>query len=672
MLKKILITFSCCALLQLSPVQALAEEAGATQNTSLIDKGADWIEDWNRGEKGVHKEIARPISKEVLKRAGQPGFFISKYLNYRKLIAAPQCTTSQKLSYYANLLTLAGDVALNVLTWKQTRDLKKEFEGKLGELQSYAEENDLTKMKEKSKEKPDVQMMAFDYAIKKDEQELQRLNILQYFKYPALAMHLTSTILNAQEALAEGTSLGTAAAAANSCMTAQQPQKKAETAATDAKTEAAPTNNSNPEEPAWYMKPFLWLAEKAKAFKTSAVGQAGKKALDARREYKRGVNTGKEKDNYTYTNEGGDVVSGMGPVNSAAYAEEMIVGVISHFKKPSTYAKNRIVNKLGQDLEVMAIRYAVRTMVKANIEAVDKFMRSSVGRAVVYAYNIWVIYTEFDDLRDQIKATKEHIAKLKEIKAKLSESTAQVIPSFEENKAFVAQVTTFLMTTMLGSEAQAELAPANPYKDLKFCIGADSCGIVQNLFDKNANDHFAKLHPDVQKAQKDLLMNSYTIRQVNQVINGKMSVTDIDLAQVNKEIKRDEGLVEQYYQQLDKRGILKKDELARFESKLLNEDYKAYAPLMREDFNTQTLVASSGLLDSVFAPAPKKEKAKGEALSVGTQPAPDINSGSATTTSAEVIPVRDLQYDIIHGEDGDLWNIIHKRYMQYYEKLGAE
>ena len=70
--------------------------------------------------------------------------------------------------------------------------------------------------------------------------------------------------------------------------------------------------------------------------------------------------------------------------------------------------------------------------------------------------------------------------------------------------------------------------------------------------------------------------------------------------------------------------------------------------------------------------SPKKEKAKGEALSVGTQPAPDINSGSATTTSAEVIPVRDLQYDIIHGEDGDLWNIIHKRYMQYYEKLGAE
>ena len=167
-------------------------------------------------------------------------------------------------------------------------------------------------------------------------------------------------------------------------MTAQQPQKKAETLATDAKTEAAPTSNSNLEKPAWYMKPFMWLAEKAESLRDSPVRQYGKKILDTRKEYRKGLKTNKEKDNYVYTNENGDVVSGMGPVNSAAYAEEMIVGVISHFKKPSTYAKNRIVNKLGQDLEVMAIRYAVRTMVKANIEAVDKFMRSSVGRAVVY------------------------------------------------------------------------------------------------------------------------------------------------------------------------------------------------------------------------------------------------------------------------------------------------
>ena len=671
MLKKLLIIVFCCALVQLSPVRALAAEAEATQSTSLLDKGADWIEGWNSGEKGVHKEIARPISKEVLKRAGQPGFYISKYLNYRKLISAPQCTTSQKLSYYANLLTLAGDVALNVLSWKQNRDLKKEFEGKLGALEKYTEENDLTKMTEKSKDKPDVQMMAFDYSIQKDEQELQRLNILQYFKYPALAMHFAATILNAQEALAEGSSLGTAAAAANSCMTAQQPQKKAETAATDAKTDAAPTSNTTPDDPPWYMKPFMWLADKAKAIKESAVGQSVKKGLDARKEYKSGVNTGKEKDNYSYTSQEGDVVNGMGPVNSAAYAEEMIVGVISHFKKPSTYAKNRIVNKLGQDLEVMAIRYAVRTMVKANIEAVDKFMRSSAGRTVVYAYNIWVIYSEFADLRDQIKAAKERISKLKEIKAKLSESTASVFPSFEENKKFVGQVTTLLMASMFGSAAQAELAPVNPYKNLKFCLGTDSCNIIQNLFDKNANEHFAKLHPDVQKAQKDFLTNSYTIRQVNQVINGKMSVTDINLSLVDKEIKRSEVMVEQYYQHLDKRGILKKEDLARYESKVLNDDYKAYAPLMREDFNKETLYATNGLLEAVFVPTKEKEKAKSENIGPVSQII-SPSSQSASPTSSEVIPERDLQFDIIHGEDGDLWNIIHKRYLQHYEKLGAE
>ena len=166
-------------------------------------------------------------------------------------------------------------------------------------------------------------------------------------------------------------------------------------------------------------------------------------------------------------------------------------------------------------------------------------------------------------------------------------------------------------------------------------------------------------------------MNSYTIRQVNQVINGKMSVTEIDLAQVNKEIDRSESMVEQYYQHLDKRGILKKDDLARYESKILNEDYKVYAPLMREDFNKQTLYASNGLLDKLFVPEKGKEKNKSENLSPSVQPQ-EPSAQSASPTSSEVIPVRDLQYDIIHGEDGDLWNIIHKRYLQHYEKLGAE
>ena len=79
--------------------------------------------------------------------------------------------------------------------------------------------------------------MAFDYSIKKDEQELQRLNLMQYFKYPALAMHLT----------------------------AQQPQKKMETVTVDTKTDAAPTSATSDESP-WYLKHFKGLREEKQLY----------------------------------------------------------------------------------------------------------------------------------------------------------------------------------------------------------------------------------------------------------------------------------------------------------------------------------------------------------------------------------------------------------------------
>lgn len=665
MFKKSLIFILVFSLLSITPVTSLAAETATQDNRSTLDKGADWIEDWNKGDKGVHREIARPISKEILKRSGQPGFFISKYLNYRKLISAPQCTTSQKLSYYANLLTLAGDVVLNVLTWKQTKDLKKEFEGKISELENYSKENDLTKVKEKSVEKPDVQLMAFDYAIKKDEQELQRLNLMQYFKYPALAMHLTATIMNAQEALAETSSLGTAVAAANACMTAQQPQKKVETVATDAKTDAAPTNVSGDEAP-WYLKPFIWISDKVKSLKDSSFAKGGKAVLDARREYTRGMDTGKQKEEYSYSDASGAIVSGMGPVNSAAYAEEMIVGVISHLKKPSQYAKNKVLNKIGQDLEVMAIRYAVRKMVKLNIEAVDKFMRSSVGRAVVYAYNIWVIYTEFDGLRDQIQAAKDRIAKLKEIRSKLGGATAWHFPSFKENSIMVAKLTAWL----LASEAQAEFNPSGPYSNLKFCLGTDSCSISQTLVDQVSNDHYSKLPVEVQKAQKELITTSYTLRQMSFVMNGKMSVTDLDLGIINKEIDRNKNLVEQYYKVLGQRGILKKEDLARYENKFLTDDFNAYSGLMREDFNSQTIYASSSIAGLVPFGGESVLQEKAKVNEANTQQVQGLEQKQIPASKEEARPTGELIINTIHGGDGDLWLIIHNRYLKHFEGLG--
>lgn len=692
--KKFVVIQIILSLLLIGPVSSYAETAStdtpATTSTEpdafnaskkalkavaeapVINEGATLIENWNSGDLGVHKELAKPISKELLARAGKPGFFISKFLNYRKQLSSPTCTMSQKLSYAANLLTLAGDVVLFVLTTKQNKALQNKFKEKISVVENYSKNHDLTQTTEKSKEAPDVQMMAFDYSIEKEEQELKRLKVLQSFKYPALALHLGSNILNAKEALAEASSSGTAAAAANTCMTAQ----KAKTTATTAAVDAASSKASNaapaaPGEAPWYVKPFMWLGEKFDAVKNSSIVQGARENIKELREkkqeiyqYKKGIDAEKSGKEYAYTSKDGSVVNGMSAANSASYAEEMIVGVIFQLKKPSEYGKNKIVNSLGKDAEVIAIRYVVRKMVKANIEIVDKFMRSAVGRHVVYAYNIWVLYSEFDQMQAQVKVVKQKIAKLKEIRARLGGVTSWTLPGFKEEYALAQKI----FADLIAGEAWAEIIPSSEYRVEKMCLGAESCDQKFQFLDENTNAYFRKLSPGAQDAQQIFLSESYTLKQVNAVMAGKISVSDLDLNKVAAEIKVRESQVEQHHKLLLKKGILKKDDLSKFEKTIIGNDYKAYAPLMKEGFHREELYASLAPVDF-----PKMEARKDEAKTVPLSSAAEEKKTEvilqSTNEAKENNPDAKFDINFIQSDKVDIWQVIHSRYMKHYHRL---
>jgi hypothetical protein len=621
-------------------------------SANLYAAGLDSLEKFQDGNMGVNRSIARPISKYALKKMGTPGFLISKFMTYRKLMNNPVCTTSEKLTFVANLLTLAGDITNHVISFKNGRDLKKEFEGKSDKINNYIKSKAdlLTAPKEKG-DQQDIQMMSLDYSIKSNELELERLKMLRNFKNPALALFLIANILNAQEALSEASTMGAYTAAVNACKTAQTPITAAKEVATDTASDAGAlaAQTAPKADTPWYIMPFMWIGEKLNALNDSAPVQA--------------LNTGRRgiKSNEANTGEYG----GLGPLTSANYAEEMVVGIVESLKKEKK--DSGLGDKVKDEVISIATRLLVRKAVKANVVAVDKFMRSSVGRTVVYSYNVWVMYTEFENLKGDIEDTKTKIAALKDVRASYANPSTVKINTKKFQKEF-EDVFALVLSNLLAS-AHAAIPEPEAFGILKMCLENRDCSKVGDFLDPQVKKTFQVLPEPLRKEQFNFLKGSYSFAQVQAFNKGRISLQEINQDRVQTEIEKYEIEAERLANLLDKKSIVKKEKYQNFENLIVNEDYNWYAPALQVNFN-QFKVASNNLK----IPAKANEEVSTEAtlelnnvseeekLAMAKKDEIAKNKFSLETEVKKVMESEFEFEDVHQNKSDDIWNIISKRY----------
>ncbi len=590
--------------------------------------------------------IARPLSKYALKKMGTPGFAIAKFMTYRKIMNGPRCTASQKLHFVGNLLTLAGDITNHVLSLKYSNDLKKDFAGHTDEIKGYLKVNkDLLKVSKETGEKASVQALAFDYAIESEEFTRKRLLVLEKFKYPALGMFLASNILNAKEALTEANP--GFSAAVQSCLTAyeaaQVPAEVATTAAGDAARLAEAAAPPQRDAPPWFVRPFLFLANIVKSG-TSTMSSRDRNGQpnETRRQY--------------------EGAGGVGALTSANYAEEVVVGIVASLKKDTGKG---IVNDIKNQAVDIGIRLGVRAAIKANIAAVNRFMRSPPGRGVVYTYNVWVIYSEFDQLRDQIHNAKVKAGALRDAKAEIM--GPQTVKADQVEKDF--EMIFNIVLSELIAEAHAAVPEGN-IGPVKMCLGADTCSAVTPFFEPQMDTVFKTLSPAMQKTEVDLLNKSYIFQKVSQFRKGFIPIQDLNVDEMKKEIATLETEAESLTLELERRNILTRKQLELYENEFVDKDYQWYAalmvpgfnqpqaqPLKLGDFEMPDLKESSQ--ESTSTPDEKKS-ALDKTLTVEKSP---VNGNSSDSQIDAMMEKNDFEFDDIHQDkSGDIWSIITNRY----------
>ncbi len=574
------------------------------------------VDKFNNGQRGVPRELARPISKYALKKMGTPGFLLSKYMTYRKLLSSSRCTTSEKLNFAGNLLTLAGDITNHILTIKYSSELKKKFEGKREAIKEYTKSrnNNLQNAPKETGEHAGTQVLAFDYAIETEEYTQKRLETLRYFKYPALALFLSANILNAKELLTAPATEGVI----QSCKTVEAPAIAAQDAAIDA------------------LPPQSWLQRAEVTLKNSAIYRAGEVAAGGTRQMKE--STARQ-----------EQYGGLGPLQSANYAEEMIVGLISGLKKEKKNAS--FGDQVVDEALDISIRLATRVAIRANIVAVNTFMRSPTGRGVVYVYNGWVIYTEFSNLEGDIADAKTKAAGLREARARIVEETTSARIERRVQEDFQRVLKVVLAELMAEAHAASPVAEIPP---LQFCLGSDTCaGNKISVLDPGIEHSY--LASAEQNANLRLLRNSPALNHVQRFLHGKTAIQNINLDSMKAEIAALEAENQKLHSELDRKKLLSWELLATYEEKLMEQDTKLIASLAPE--YSAPLVPAATL-----APLVTESKVKEEL------PAPPAeNSPIETVATAEksLMENADFDYlgvDIHQKSETDIWTIISNRY----------
>ncbi|EQC46897.1 hypothetical protein [Bacteriovorax sp. Seq25_V] len=654
----------------IQPLSFAQDEGSSNIFVRGADKVADTIEEFQGGEYGIGKNVARPLSKYLIKRAGTPGFFISKYMSYRKQMNQPICSTSAKLNHVGYMLTLTSDITNHVITWKNGRDLKKEFEGEAGELEKYAQENKLGEDKNTKipEDKRDVHLKAIDYQIRWETLEQKRLNLYRTLKYPALGLFLTSQILTTQEMLAQASTAGSAAAAEESCWNTQKVVKEAEEkktqglndAAAEAEKKIVETKEEKPTP--WYLKPFMWMGEKL----SSAGSYLKQKGKDIRnsdtyktlKDHRKGKGV---KSEYGADGKAKADVQTIREDNSAAYAEEMIINVIEEFKGEDK--SKGIGGKLKSEAIDIGTRYAVRTMLNTQREAVDKFMRSPTGRYLVIGQNIYIIYSDFQSIEAQVKYSKEKKETLEYLKSKYTGS----IENRQETTLFELEYQKIFLQVLdvIAPEVYAMIDGDKMKNELSLCISDIGCEKSYQFFSEDMKTVFANYPVEDQKKMGETLKSSYALEHFIRSQKKGVVFANYDMKKMNESIERDVKIVEENANILNDKKMIPIAQLEKSTKADFDEYFNFYSGMLRPDFNTITFEQVQKLSNGrIVKPKAKKVTLESQNVALKTE-----SNKETEDLDLKEIEKKRFQYNILYKKDDNIWLKIHQRYKKKYKDL---
>lgn len=621
------------------------------------------------------KALESNLTRQILKKLGEPGFYVSKFLNYRKQINQPTCTLSEQINKASILTALTGEITTHAFDYFETRKLKKKFAAKIEQINKYTQDlvTQEKKMLEYDNKSPDIQLDSLQHLRDMAEIELKRAEMVRVFAYTTLGLQITSKILASMEGTAEIASFGSTTASIEACKAAKQAQQLAAEARVEAILAGHPliplknglqqfaTDDSIP----WYLIPFQYLAKGIDFIETS-------KSYQAINTYKRGVNKDaliKNEKEAQPNLAASDTLQYMQIADSAAYAEEMMVGVVYDVIEQWKKGKNprditNEINGLNQKEESgimkffrqvgageLAIRFAVRSLIKANLIQVNTFMRSGFGRFVSFSFNVYVTYRTIAENEAQVDYAKRKIALLDKTIKDFSLRTTW-LPTFQR-----------LMDALLPSSAFASTT-ANYIFPRPPCIKTilPDCSTKNlNIISNDAQSYFRSLPKEVQEAQKNILSQNYALKSALKLATGKTNYDEIDLDKTKNEIK----WLERYSDQLEKNHPKKNNFIANQEriiKKLKNE--VIFPKVLLASFGNIPVTDALDTIKTQLAP-PVSLAQEGKSL-VGIQKE-DLKEAKTETSQFDVY---DYDFQMLYTKEADLFQVITNRYFQIYSRKG--
>jgi hypothetical protein len=462
------------------------------------------------------------------------------------------------------------------------------------------------------------------------------------------------------EASAESASFGSLVAKAQACRAAKKTEEVAkETAA--ARFLASKKDKDVP----WYFQPFMFLAKGIVAVENTDTYKTYK-------EYKTGLDEKQFAKENPAVSAGAEGTSSITDIaHNAAYAEEMIVDVVTEviqkWKNGSRNVTEEInnFNKSDSDssgimkffkaigAEELAIRYAVRSLIRINAVQVDAFMTSGFGRFVMYAYNVYFYYKTIAENQAQVEYAKEKITILD-----------KAIKNFETKTSWLP-VWKNLYSTVL-PEAYAEVLPTQYIIPRPPCLTEiiPNCSLSSyNYISNDIKAYYNALPKDAQVTQNNLLGKSYAFKSALGLASGKVGYENIDVAKLQSEIK----MLENYSEQLEKKHPKSNEFVAHYNDYLNKMKKETIFPeSVMAVYNKDLGKGDVGSFISKDFDRPTFNNPKVHNVSIPETAKADLGMpiSSESTTHATV----DYEIETIYTKEQNLFDMITNRYIQIYQR----
>jgi hypothetical protein len=612
------------------------------------------------------------LGGQIIKRLGEPGFYFSKFLNFRRQLTQPTCTLSEQINKLSVVTAMVGEVTSHAFYYFRTKSLQKKYNNRVKDITAYQQGliKDNKKILEYDNKAPDVQLESLKFMRESAKVDLKHAEIVRGFTYSVLGMQITSKIIAANEATAEIGSLGSTAAATNACKAAKQAEQVKQEANVQAMLDGkAPTKGETNlqkaarEEVPWYLEPLKYLAKGLSVIEDSDLYQSYKS-------YKGSQSTAQQIEAGNASANGiKDAKTFMEVSQSAAYAEDMMVDIVTDVikkvrekrksarddingldKKEKDSTLMKLVKTIG--VEDIAIRMAVRALIKANLIQVNTFMRSGAGRVATFIYNIYVTHRTIADTEAGIKYHKEKIAILD-----------KTINEFESKKTtynFIKNLPSLFLPTSAIAAIEDNLPAPIP-----LCVREiiPNCSLTKvEVVSSEAMSTFKAMPVGIQQNQVNLLKSNYTFETGMKLAAGMISYDQIDIERTKREIE----ILERIDNETQKRPL--KPEQIAIQAKIKDELYNQsfFPETMLADYAKIQDEATS--LDSIkiFSTKPLAKE-----VALNTKPINHREAVKEAINTSSSTEEDNSEYAIenpIHDKSSNIFDVITHRYFEVYHR----